>query len=88
MNTPNSCSQIGAQQSAIGCFIREPANGAESQVDRAWRQTSRFQVTPITKNHNAIEGEARFGTVPVDEFIDRVIVSSLRVGLGEAAEHR
>jgi hypothetical protein len=87
MNPTDSSSQIGAQQAAIGRFIREPANGAESQVDRSWGQTPRFQVTPITKNHNAIECEARFGAIPVDELVNRVIVSALCIGVGETAEH-
>ena len=43
-------------------------------------------MTPITKNYHAIECEARFGAVPVNELVNRMIVSALRIGVGETAE--
>src|ERR1700731_5249999 len=34
LHTPNACRKIRAKESAIGCFIRQPADRRQSQVNR------------------------------------------------------
>jgi hypothetical protein len=33
-----------------------------------------FEEEPIAKNDSAVKGQARFGTVPPDEFVDSMTV--------------
>jgi hypothetical protein len=46
--------------------------------------------TPFTSadNHNLVERQARLGAVPLNEFIDRVSISALRLGRAKAIQDR
>ena len=41
----------------------------------------------VADNHDAVEGEARFGTVPGDELVDGVLVDTARGWRAEAVEY-
>jgi hypothetical protein len=41
-------------------------------------------MRPIAQHHYSVESQARFRTIPVNEFIDGVTITSLGVQAGEA----
>ena len=47
-----------------------------------------FEGYAIAGDNGFVEGEPRLGTVPLDEFSDRVIVGSLRAGECQAVQNR
>jgi hypothetical protein len=56
-----------AEQSGIGGLVRNPPNGRQAQIDRCRCVLFLFEIDSVSEDHGAIECEARFGTVPVDE---------------------
>src|SRR5579863_10620325 len=47
----------------------------------------RFQVQTIAHNDDAVEGQPRFGAIPNNELIDRVLVNSARSWRPKAIEN-
>ena len=45
-----------------------------------------FEMRPIAQHHNSVKSQARFRTIPVNEFIDGVTITPLRVQAGEAIQ--
>jgi hypothetical protein len=43
-------------------------------------------MRPIAQHHNSVESQARFRTIPVNELIDGVTITSLGVQAGEAIQ--
>jgi hypothetical protein len=41
-------------------------------------------MRPIAQHYNSVESQARFRTIPVNEFIDGVTITPLGVQAGEA----
>ncbi|MGO9083624.1 MAG: hypothetical protein ACLQBK_00220 [Candidatus Sulfotelmatobacter sp.] len=79
--------QFGTEQTSICGFVGEPSNGRELLVDGIRRQTSSFQVHAVANDHNAIEGQARFGAIPGNKLVDGVLVDAARGWRAEAVEH-
>ena len=86
LDPPDSGRKIGAQQSAVGSFVRQPPNCGKAQVDRGRGIFGLFETDPIACYHSVIERKARFGAVPVDKFTNRMIVGPLRAAGGQAVE--
>jgi hypothetical protein len=74
----NTGSQIGAEKTAVGGFVGEPAHGAEAQIDGSGGELPGLQMRAIAQDHDPVEGQARFGTIPVNELIDGVAIPALR----------
>ncbi len=68
--------------------MRESSHGRELLVNGVCGQTARFQVHAVADYHDAVEREARFGTVTGDELIDGVLLHAARGWRSEAVEHR
>ena len=54
----------------------------QSQVDRRGCVVALFEVNPVSEHDGAVEREARFRTVPSDEFANSVVVGSLTMRFG------
>jgi hypothetical protein len=78
-DAPNTGSQIGAQKTAVGRFAGEPANSAKTQIDGSGGESTGFEMRTIAQDHDPIEGQARFRTIPVNELIDGVTITPLCV---------
>ena len=68
--------------------MSEAAHGCELLVDGVCGQTAGFEVHPIANDDDAIEGQARFRTVPCYELIDSMLVNAPRARRAEAVEYR
>jgi hypothetical protein len=75
---PDAGRELGAEQSGIHSFVRQPSNGSQPHIDGAWRKIARFEVNSVPQDDGSIEREPRFRAIPLDEFIDRMAVTALR----------
>jgi hypothetical protein len=73
----NAGGEIGTQKTGVRRLIGKTPYGAETEVDRTGRKRACFEVTAITKNHRTVQCQPRLRAVPVNEFVDRVAISSL-----------
>jgi len=78
-HAPDACNEIGAQESAIGSLIGQAPYGAESEIDGARRERPGLQVISVPDYNRLVEGQAGFGTVPIDELILGVTVAALGI---------
>src|SRR5271157_1932524 len=83
-HAPNAGRQLRAQQACICGFVCEPPHGSESSIDRSCRELAILEENAITGDHNLVERQAWLGAVPLNEFIDRVSISALRLGRAKA----
>src|SRR2546427_4591610 len=44
---PDAGRELGTEQSGIRSFVRQPSDGSQPHVDRAWRKIARFQVNSV-----------------------------------------
>src|SRR3984893_3470927 len=86
LNAANTSRQIGAEETAVGGLVCKPAHGTETEIDGARRKLTGFEMRPIAQHYNSVESQARFRTIPVNEFIDGVTITSLGVQAGEAIQ--
>ena len=87
MHPTNTGSQIGAEKTAVGRFVGEPAHGAKTQVDSAGRELTGFEMRAIAQDDGSIEGQTRLRTIPVNELVYGVAISPLGVSGGETVQH-
>jgi hypothetical protein len=87
LNAANPGGEFWAQQPSIRGFVRQAAYRRQPHVDSAWSQIPRFQVNSVPQHNGPIEGEPRFRTVPFDEFINGVRITTLRFRRAKAADH-
>src|SRR5580658_1543468 len=83
----NPSSQIGAQEAGVCCLTGETADGAQSMVDGSRRELACFEVGAIAENHRSVQSKTGLRAVPIDEFVDRVAISTLAVDTGQAVQH-
>ena len=62
-----------------GCQVRTKQTAVE---------LTGFEMRPIAQDDYSVERQARFRTIPVNEFIDGVTITSLGVRTGEAVQDR
>ena len=77
LHAANPGRQIGAQEPAIRCLIRQPSDCREPQVNGGRSIVLLFERDPVPGDYGLVESEPRFRTVPLDEFSDCVIVGPL-----------
>jgi hypothetical protein len=53
----NTGSQIGAEKTAVGGFVGEPAHGAKTQIDGSGRELTGFQMRAIAQDHDPVEAK-------------------------------
>src|SRR5664280_865687 len=87
-HAPNAGRQLRAQQASVGGFLSEPSHGRQPSVDRSCRELAILEENAITGDHNLVERQAWLGAVPLNEFIDRVSISALRLGRAKAIQDR
>jgi len=83
LNPANASGGIGTEQTAVGSFICESAYYAKAQIDCARCELTGFEMRSIAQHYYPVKRQARFRTVPVNEFIDGVTITSLGVRTGE-----
>jgi hypothetical protein len=77
--------QLWAEQTRIGGFIRQSPDSSQPHIDCAGSQIPRFQVNAVPQYDRPVEREARFRTIPFDEFVNRMGIPTLRFGGPKAA---
>ena len=87
LHSANPGSKFRAEQTGVGSFVCESSNCRKLLVDGVCGQTTGFQVHAVPNHDDAVEGEARFGTVPGNELIDGILVHSARAWRTEAVEN-
>src|SRR5271167_4708099 len=87
-HAPNAGRQLRAQQASVGRLVGEPPHCSESSIDRPSRELAILEEDAITGDHNLVERQARLGAVPLNEFIDPVSISALRLGRAKAIQDR
>src|SRR5271165_1642088 len=87
-DAPNAGRQLRAQQACIGGFVSEPSHGRQPSVDRTGRELAILEENAIAGDHNLVERQARLRAVPLNEFIDRMSISALRLGRTKAIQDR
>jgi hypothetical protein len=87
LDPADSSSKIWAQKSRICCFICQAANGGEAQIYRRGRVVCLLERNAVTGHYGFVECEPRFGTVPVNELTNGVLIRSLRTRRGETVQN-
>jgi hypothetical protein len=82
----NASGGIGTEQTAVGSFVCESAYRAKAQIDGARCELTGFEMRSIAQHHHPVERQARFRTVPVNEFIDGLTITSPGVRTGETVQ--
>jgi hypothetical protein len=68
--------QFRTEQSTVGCLVSQAPHGSQAYVDGCRCEKSRLQLDPVAQHNVLAEGQARLGTVPGDEIVDRVRIGS------------
>jgi hypothetical protein len=76
-DTADAGGKFWTEQARISCLIRHTPDRGQPQVDGCWSEVPLFQVDSVSKDNRAIESESWLRAVPINEFVDRVIVRSL-----------
>jgi hypothetical protein len=79
--------KLWTEQAGISCLVGYTPDGGQAKIDRRWSELSLLQVDSVTKDNGAIESKSWFRTVPVDEFIYRMIIRSLSAFRSEAVQY-
>jgi hypothetical protein len=79
--------KLWTEQAGISCFVRHTPNRGQAEVNRRWSELPLLQVDSVTKDNAAVESKSWFRTVPVDEFIYRMIIRSLSAFRSEAVQY-
>jgi len=72
-----ACRRIWAEQTAIGCFIRQPAYRRQSQVYGRRGVRVLFECDSVPGDHGPVEGQPGLGAVRVDAFTNGMVVRTL-----------
>ena len=86
-HSSDPCRKIRAQQAAISCFIREPTDRRQSEVDRSGSVLLLFKGDSVTGHHGLVKRQPWLRTIPVDEFADGMLIGSLRTSRSQAVQH-
>src|ERR1700730_730100 len=78
LHAPDAGSEFWAQESCVGCFIGQPSNCSQSDVDSSWCQGLILKMNAVTRDDSLVERQPRFRTVPADEIIDGTPIATLR----------
>jgi hypothetical protein len=68
-HTPDTCCEIGTEQSIVGSLVGQSAHRRRPQVDGCWGEPSSFQFITVAKNDGSAERQSGFGAVPGSEVI-------------------
>jgi hypothetical protein len=69
--------ELRTEQTGVGSFVCQSADSSQSHVDGAGSEIPRFQVNSVTQDNGSIKREARFRTIPINEFVNGVLVAAL-----------
>jgi ABC-type hemin transport system ATPase subunit len=58
-----------------------------SFIARAGEVTGYLGANGSGKSNRSVQGQSRFRAVPIDELVDRMAISALAVGTGQAVQH-
>jgi hypothetical protein len=62
-----------------GTALFVTANSRESHVYGRWSEVAIFEVDSIPRDHRLVEQKAGRRTIPIDELIDRMLITALRL---------
>jgi hypothetical protein len=52
-NAANASRQIGAEKTTVGCFVREAAHGAKTQINGSGGELTGLKMSAITQDHDS-----------------------------------
>ncbi len=87
-HSPDAGGELRTEQASVGRLVSEPPHCSESSIDSSCCEQAIFEENAIAGDHNLVERQAWLGAVPLNEFIDRVSISALRLGRAKAIQHR
>jgi len=68
---------LGSATEGTALFVT--ANSRESHVYGRWSEVAIFEVDSIPRDHRLVEQKAGRRTIPIDELIDRMLITALRL---------
>ena len=80
--------KLRTEQPSVGGLVRKPTYCSEPSIDRARRKLTIFEENTVAGDHNLVKRQARLGAVPLNEFVDSVPISALRLGCAKAIQDR
>ena len=86
-NAQKASGHVRAEQTAVGRLIAEPPYCSKAEVDRSGCQFPGLKVDAVAKHHCPIERQSGLRTVPFDELIHSVAISTLSVRGTEAIQY-
>ena len=88
LNPTDAGSEIRAEQTGIGGFIRATSDRRKPPIDCARRKLTRLQMNSVTSYDGLVEGQSGHRAVPRNELVYGVPVTSLGFLRGQAIEDR
>jgi len=79
LHTSNPCGQLGTEQASVRSLISESPNSRESSIDCPGCQMTIFQADAIPGHNGFVERQTRLRTIPLNEVIDGVAITALRL---------
>jgi hypothetical protein len=76
LHATNSGRELRAKQTGVCCFVRQPSHGGQSPVDSSRGEAAVLEGNPEPGHHDFVERQSGLRTVPADEFIDGMPISS------------
>ncbi|MGA8026925.1 MAG: hypothetical protein WB992_07240 [Bryobacteraceae bacterium] len=78
----------GLSRPASAASLSKAPSRRQSPINDSRSELPIFEVNAITGDHSFVEGQSRFGAVPSNEFINSVVVASLRFRRPRVIEDR
>lgn len=79
LDSANSGSQFWAQEAGISGLICKAPYGCQPSVNRVGSESARLEVNSITSNDSLVEGQPWFRAIPLNEFVNGMAITSLRL---------
>ena len=76
-----------AKEAIVSGFVGQAANGSQAKIDCPWSEMAGFEMNPVTQDNRSAETESRLRALPLHEFVNGVLVSSLGISGGQAVQN-
>ena len=69
--------ELRTEQASVCSLVGQPPNRSKSAVNRTRCEMPVFEEDAITGNDDLVEGQSRLGAIPVNKFINGVLIAAL-----------
>jgi hypothetical protein len=87
LHPADSSCEVWAQQAAISGLVCKAPYGCQSSVNRVGCELARLQVNSIASHDSLVEGQPWFRAIPLDEFVNGMAITLLRLLRWQAVEN-